>query len=94
MSLGDANSWGYNFTPSVYEFNSILELNSITTDKKYLTRTDPFIQFTRTSDSLIYISPINNRLRALGTGSTLGVEGSGRQMIIDPKFDLFHNVLC
>jgi hypothetical protein len=85
--LGDANSWGYNFTPSVYEFNSILELNSITTDKKYLTRTDPFIQFTRTSGSSIYISPINNRLRASGTGSTLGVEGSGRQIIIDPTFN-------
>ena len=81
---GNADSWGYNFTPSVYEFGSILGLNSITTDKKYLTRTDPFIQFTRTSDSLIYVSPINNRLRALGTGSTLGVEGSGRQIIIDP----------
>jgi len=54
---GDANSWEYNFTPSVYEFGSILKPNSITTDKKYLTITDPFIQFTRTSDQVRLFNP-------------------------------------
>jgi hypothetical protein len=53
---GNTNSWGYNFIPSVYELGSI-KLNSITTDKKYLTITDPSILFTRTSLQVISFNP-------------------------------------
>lgn len=53
---GNVNSWSYNFNPSVYEFNS-LELNSKTTNKKYLTITDPSISFTRTILQVISFNP-------------------------------------
>ena len=79
----DITSYGYNFLPSVYEINTLTPKSDI---KSYLTKSQTVID--RTSGEVIYVSPINNRLRASGTGSTLGVEGSGRQIIIDPTFDL------
>ena len=72
---GDANSWGYNFTPSVYEFGSILQPNSITTDKKYLTITDPSILFTRTSFQVISFNPksVSTTFNELSPGNTINV---------------------
>ena len=72
---GDANSWGYNFTPSVYEFGSILKPNSITTDKKYLTITDPSILFTRTSFQVISFVPksVSTTFNELSPGNTINV---------------------
>ena len=72
---GDANSWGYNFTPSVYEFGSILKPNSITTDKKYLTITDPSILFTRTSFQVISFNPksVSTTFNELSPGNTINV---------------------
>ena len=72
---GDANSWGYNFTPSVYEFGSILKPNSITTDKKYLTITDPSILFTRTSFQVIPFNPksVSTTFNELSPGNTINV---------------------
>ena len=37
---------------------------------------------------LTYVSPINKILNASGEGSTTGVSGSGRQLLVDPKYDL------
>ena len=72
---GDVNSWGYNFTPSVYEFGSILQPNSITTDKKYLTITDPSILFTRTSFQVISFNPksVSTTFNELSPGNTINV---------------------
>ena len=72
---GDANSWGYNFTPSVYEFGSILQPNSITTDKKYLTITDPSILFTRTSLQVRSFNPksVSTTFNELSPGNTINV---------------------
>ena len=72
---GDANSWGYNFTPSVYEFGSILKPNSITTDKKYLTITDPSILFTRTSLQVISFNPksVSTTFNELSPNNTVNV---------------------
>ena len=72
---GDANSWGYNFTPSVYEFGSTLKPNSITTDKKYLTITDPSILFTRTSLQVISFNPksVSTTFNELSPNNTINV---------------------
>jgi len=40
------------------------------------------------SESAKYVSPINTRLNSLGSGSTTGVSGSGRQLVTDLKYDL------
>ena len=72
---GDANSWGYNFTPSVYEFGSTLKPNSITTDKKYLTITDPSIIFSRTSLQVIPFNPksVSTTFNELSPNNTVDV---------------------
>lgn len=46
--LGSANSWGYNFTPSVYTSGSLTP-NPTTSSNLYLTKKDQSIQFTRTN---------------------------------------------
>ena len=72
-------TYQYDFLNSVYDSGSLTaraDINSYLTSSYEVT--------TRNSGSIKYVSPINKILNASGTGTTVGVNGSGRQIVIDP----------
>ena len=77
------NSYAYNFSTDVYQSGSLTPVVGI---NSYLTRSQAIIE--RSSGSAAYVSPINNLLRAAGIGTTPGVNGSGRQIVIDPVYNI------
>ena len=76
------NSYEYNFSNDVYQSGSLTPVVGI---DSYLTRSQAIVE--RSSGSAVYISPINNLLRAAGIGTTPGVDGSGRQIVVDPIYN-------
>jgi len=68
---------------SVYKPGTLIPINDI---NSYLTGS--YFTTTRSSGSAIYTSPINNLLRAAGIGTTPGVNGSGRQIVVDPVYNI------
>jgi hypothetical protein len=76
------NSYEYNFSNDVYQSGSLTPVVGI---DSYLTRSQAIIE--RSSGSAVYVSPINNLLRAAGIGTTPGVDGSGRQIVVDPIYN-------
>jgi hypothetical protein len=76
------NSYEYNFSNDVYQSGSLTPVVGI---DSYLTRSQAIIE--RSSENAVYVSPINNLLRAAGIGTTPGVDGSGRQIVVDPVYD-------
>jgi hypothetical protein len=77
------NSYEYNFSNDVYQSGSLTPVVDL---DSYLTRSQAIIE--RSSGSAIYVSPINNLLRAAGIGTTPGVDGSGRQIVVDPVYNV------
>jgi hypothetical protein len=77
------NSYEYNFSNDVYQSGSLTPVVGI---DSYLTRSQAIIE--RSSGSAVYVSPINNLLRAAGIGTTPGVDGSGRQIVVDPIYNV------
>jgi len=77
------NSYEYNFSNDVYQSGSLTPVVGI---DSYLTRSQAIIE--RSSGSAIYVSPINNLLRVAGIGTTPGVDGSGRQIVVDPIYNV------
>jgi hypothetical protein len=75
------NSYEYNFSNDVYQSGSLTPVVGI---DSYLTRSQAIVE--RSSGSAVYVSPINNLLRAAGIGTTPGVDGSGRQIVVDPVY--------
>ena len=73
-------TYQYDFNNSVYNSGSLTARSDI---NSYLTASGEFL--TRTSSSLKYVSPINKILNSSGVGTTAGVDGSGRQIVVDPK---------
>jgi hypothetical protein len=67
---------------SVYKPGTLIPINGI---DSYLTGS--YFTTTRSSESTVYVSPINNLLRASGIGTTPGVNGSGRQIVVDPVYN-------
>jgi hypothetical protein len=78
-SLG-RTTYQYDSSNSVYSSGSLTARADI---NSYLTSSYEVI--TRNSGSIKYVSPINRILNASGAGTTVGVNGSGRQIIVDPK---------
>ena len=76
------NSYAYNFSPDVYQSGSLTPVVGI---DSYLTRSQAIIE--RSSGSVAYFSPINDLLRKSGLGTTAGVDGSGRQIVVDPVYN-------
>jgi len=72
-------TYQYDYSNSVYASGSLTARSDI---KSYLTSSYEVI--TRNSGSIKYVSPINRILNSSGLGSTAGVNGSGRQIVIDP----------
>jgi hypothetical protein len=68
---------------SVYKPGTLIPINDV---NSYLTGS--YFTTTRSSESAIYSSPINNLLRAAGIGTTPGVSGSGRQIVVDPVYNI------
>jgi len=83
LNISGYNSYAYNFLPDVYQSGSLTPIDGI---DSYLTRSQAIIE--RSSGSVVYVSPINNLLRAAGLGTTAGVDGSGRQIVVDPIYDI------
>ena len=75
-----SNSYQEYGNNSVYESGSLIARKDI---NSYLTSSYEVI--TRNSGSIKYVSPINNILRSSGIGTTPGVDGNGRQIIVDPE---------
>lgn len=73
-------TYQYDFNNSVYDSGSLTARSDI---NSYLTSSGEFL--TRTSSSIKYVSPINKILNSSGAGTTAGVDGSGRQIVVDPK---------
>jgi hypothetical protein len=73
-------TYQYDYLNSVYKSGSLTARADI---NSYLTSS--FEVITRNSGSIKYSSPINKILNASGLGSTTGVNGSGRQIVVDPK---------
>jgi hypothetical protein len=78
-SLG-RTTYQYDSYNSVYKSGSLIAREDI---NSYLTSSYEVI--TRNSGSIKYVSPINNILRSSGIGTTPGVDGNGRQIIVDPE---------
>lgn len=73
-------TYQYDYLNSVYDSGSLTARADI---NSYLTSSYEII--TRNSGSIKYVSPINQILNASGLGSTAGVNGSGRQIVVAPK---------
>ena len=73
-------TYQYDFLNSVYNSGSLTARTDI---NSYLTSSYEVI--TRNSGSIKYESPINKILNLSGTGNTIGVIGSGRQIVVDPQ---------
>jgi hypothetical protein len=78
-SLG-RTTYQYDSSNSVYNSGSLTARTDI---NSYLTSSYEVI--TRNSGSIKYVSPINRILNASGAGTTVGVNGSGRQIVVDPQ---------
>jgi len=78
-------SYAYNFTPeqNIYQSGSLLPAIGF---KTYLTKGTVYQTNISPSD-ISYTSSINERLRAAGIGTTPGVDGNGRQIVVDPIYD-------
>ena len=84
LTIDGQTSYQYNFNTSVYKGSGSLEPRTDIDLTTYLTKDYGIIS--RSSGSVVYSSPINEKLRSLGSGLTQGVDGSGRQLVVDPKY--------
>ena len=73
-------TYQYDYLNSVYDSGSLTARADI---NSYLTSSYEIV--IRNSGSIKYVSPINRILNSSGAGSTPGVVGSGRQIVVDPK---------